>query len=119
MMTHVKSRRKINLCGAAALLSGLGGCVSYSYVDDHNVAHVIGFVDFSQKTASGDSTRGANTELMHVTSVGLHAYSWPQQDRGLVLGYNNETLIPLPANGCIDITSANICAAADSFQNKD
>ena len=105
-------RRSVATLGAsAALLVGLAGCVSYSYVDEHNVQHVIGFNDV---TSSADDVSPDNaSNAVSVTSFGLTAYSGPSNDGGVTLGYSRQTFLYMPNNACVDLNTPGLCARQD------
>jgi hypothetical protein len=93
-----------------ALFALLAGCVSYSYVDDRNVQHVVGIVDVAVRPANA-SPSDSTASGVSVTSFGLSAYSRPDTGSGVVLGYSEETFLLLPDNSCIDLNGAGFCAA--------
>lgn len=99
----------IRSAAAALLLAALTGCVSYSYVDDRNIHHIVGFVDVAIGPANGSSADAA-ASAVSVTSLGFSAYSHPDSGGGVVLGYSKETLLMLPNNSCIDLNSAGPCS---------
>jgi hypothetical protein len=94
----------------AALFALLAGCVSYSYVDDRNIQHVVGIVDVAVGPANA-SPSDSTASGVSVTSIGLSAYSRPDTGSGVVLGYSEETFLLLPNNSCIDLNGAGFCAA--------
>lgn len=100
----------IRSTASALLLAALTGCVSYSYVDDRNVHHIVGFVDVAIGPADG-SPGDAAASAVRVTSLGFSAYSHPDNGAGVVLGYSEETLLMLPNNSCIDLNSAGPCSS--------
>ena len=90
----------------AAVFLTLSGCVSYSYVDDHDVQHVIGFVDVAIPGADGHAPKSVS-----VTGFGLFAFSHPDRGSGVVLGYSRETSLELPNGSCLDLNSVGTCSA--------
>ena len=94
---------------AAILISASTGCVSYSYLDDHNVQHVVGFVDLAIAPA-GPPPADPAPKLTSISAIGLSAYSNPDGG-GVALGYTKETFLILPGNSCIDLAAAGLCAA--------
>jgi hypothetical protein len=94
---------------AAALISALTGCVSYSYLDDQKIQHVIGFVDLAIIPA-GPPPADPAPKLDSISAIGLSAYSNPDGG-GVALGYTRETFLILPGNSCIDIGAPGPCAA--------
>ena len=102
--------RNVAILGtAAALLVGLAGCVSYSYVDEHNVQHVIGFNDVTGVSA-GDVSSDNASNAISVSSFGLTAYSGPNNDGGVTLGYSKQTFLYMPNNACVDLNAPGLCA---------
>lgn len=97
-------------CAPAALFALLAGCVSYSYVDDRHVQHVVGIVDVAVGPANASPT-DATASGVSVTSIGIAAYSRPDSGSGVVLGYSEETFLLLPRNSCVDLNGAGFCAA--------
>ena len=93
----------------APLLVGLAGCLSYSYVDEHNVRHVIGFNDVTGGSAGDVSSDNASNAIT-VSSFGLTAYSGPNDDGGVTLGYSRQTFLYMPNNACVDLNTPGLCA---------
>jgi len=94
---------------AAILISASTGCVSYTYLDDHNVQHVVGFVDLAIIPA-GPPPADPAPKLNSISAIGFSAYSNPDGG-GVALGYTKETFLILSDNSCIDIGAPGPCAA--------
>jgi hypothetical protein len=93
----------------AALIPALTGCVSYTYLDDHNVQHVVGFVDLAI-TPAGPPPADPAPKLNSISAIGLSAYSNPNGG-GVALGYTKEVFLIVPDNSCIDLGAPGPCAA--------
>jgi hypothetical protein len=101
------------LRACAAILSlALAGCVSYSYVDDHNVQHVVGFVHVAIDRGHG-AAAGSTPTAVSVTGIGLSAYTDPINGNGVILGYGKEVFLTIPNNSCIDLDPAGPCSKSN------
>jgi hypothetical protein len=90
--------------------SATAGCLSFSYVDENNVRHVVGFVDM---TIPADSrTQGdAAAQAVVVTSVGLSVHTHRENNSSVVLGFSRQTVLAVGNNACIDLQRAGPCAS--------
>jgi len=84
----------------AALFALLAGCVSYSYVDDRNIQHVVGIVDVAVGPANA-SPSDSTASGVSVTSFGLS----PIHD-------------PIPAAASSSATARDLSAAAEQFMHR-
>jgi hypothetical protein len=89
----------------------LEGCVSLSYVDSHDVRHVVGLVDVAIRPNT-DSANDTAASAISVTSFGLAAYSRPGTGGGLVVGFNRETYFAVANHACVDLNRPGPCAKA-------
>jgi len=93
-------------CGVAALVLLAQGCVSYSYVDAHQVQHVVGFVDIAMTPPSGKAGATAVT----LRAFGLSFFRHPTAGSGVALGYSEQSIVNLPDNACLDLQTKGVCA---------
>ncbi len=97
--------------GAAILPVATAGCLSFSYVDDQNVRHVIGFVDLALPPADGAAARkDAPAQAVTVTSVGLSVHAQPGNSGSVVFGYSKQTVLTLGDNACVDLGRPGPCS---------
>ncbi len=105
---------KLRAAGAVCCVLALGflapGCVSYSYVDAHQVQHVVGFVDVAMPPPSGKPEATAVT----LRSFGLSVFRHPTAGSDIALGYSEQSIVSLPDNACLDLAARNVCAARDA-----
>ncbi|MEJ0028755.1 MAG: hypothetical protein WDN01_22235 [Rhizomicrobium sp.] len=95
-------------CCTAALALSAQGCVSYSYVDAHQVQHVVGFVDVALPAAPSSGKAGATA--VSLRTFGLSFFRHPAAGSDIALGYSEQSIVSLPDNGCIDLQAKSLCA---------
>lgn len=93
---------RLALLGVLTLPSA---CVSLNYTDAQNRRHVIGFVDITLD----DAVAPGETSAVSVTQFGLGAQAGGQGS-GVILGYQKETRVRVPANACVDLNRPGPCA---------
>lgn len=82
------------------------GC-AYSYVDAEHNRHVIGMLDITTPPASAQPVTSVT-----LTTVGLSVYRQSGSDSAISLGYNQQTVVSLPNNACLDLARSSVCAAS-------
>jgi len=82
------------------------GCVSYTYVDSHQVQHVVGFVDVAMAPPAGKSSATA----VILRSFGLSFFRHPTAGSDISLGYSEQSVVSLPDNACLDLQAKGVCA---------
>jgi len=93
---------------AIALVLLAPGCVSYSYVDSHQVQHVVGFVDVALPLAPSGKAGATSVTLR---AFGLSVFRHPTAGSGVSLGYSEQSIVTLPDNACLDLQTNGVCAA--------
>ncbi len=102
------------LCAAGArgctiaLVLVAPGCVSYSYVDAHQVQHVMGFVDVATPLAPPSAKPGATSVTLR--AFGLSVFRHPVAGSSVALGYSEQSIVSLPDNACLDLQTKGVCA---------
>jgi len=98
-------------CCMVVLVLLAPGCVSYSYVDAHQVQHVVGFVDVAMPLASPTGKAGATAVTLR--SFGLSFFRHPTAGSDIALGYSEQSIVSVPDNTCIDLEAKGPCADRD------
>ena len=95
---------------ASVVCGGLGGCVSYSYVDSHGVNHVIGLADRAIEAPKD----GSGPTLISVATFGIAVRARSKvEGAGLTLGFDRHSVLAMPDNACLDLAKAGPCAALE------
>ncbi len=97
-LTRARSHVLRLTAAASAITLTLTNCVSYTYIDDRNVKHVVGFVDVTAGAAQAGP--GEQSDSLTVTTVGVAVSAMPDH-RSVSLGYSRETLLSIANNACI------------------
>lgn len=85
------------------------GCVSYSYVDESHVQHLIGFVSLSSDLSRKEGETGVSA--LRVSNFGVSVFSVAGSSRDVSLGYSKQMLLIVSNNTCVDINADGPCAA--------
>jgi hypothetical protein len=84
----------------------LSGCASVTYIDSHNVTHVVGLVDVELEPAA---TAQRSPVLVAATTLGIALKMAGAPNDGLALGYSRDLMMSIPNNACIDIGKPGPC----------
>jgi len=104
----MSSGQAARLVAVAATGVLTASCASVTYVDASGAKHVMGFADV---TVAPPKTTSAPL-VLSVTTFGLAVRMASARQNGAVtLGYDKQTVLDLPANACVDLTTAGPCEA--------
>jgi hypothetical protein len=103
--------------GLALLAVASSGCMSFSYVDDNNVRHIVGLVHVAIDPGAGHDAPAAR--MIDLSGVGVSIQSVQDIGHAFTIGYARQRFLILTDNSCVDLDISGPCKMPPKAETKE